>query len=102
MLCNELFDLMKEEAEGFDGVSAQCVDLDIHRWRVQVRDLDPTSQLHKDMQQLKADFGYDALELELQFTPDMHPFYPAWVKVLRPRFHEVAAEAAMSHPRDDD
>ena len=161
MLCNELFDLMKEEAEGFDGVSAQCVDLDIHRWRVQVRDLDITSSLHQDMQQLKAeprvesapsprppqtprrrvgaaprtslsasaanapvavcgasfvprsarfefakvapstfqaDFGYDALELELQFTPDMHPFYPAWVKVLRPRFQEVAAEAAMSHP----
>ena len=98
MLCNELFDLMKEEAEGFDGVSAQCIDLDIHRWRVQVRDLDPTSQLHQDMQQLKVDFGSDALELELQFTPDMHPFYPAWVKVLRPRFQGVAAEAAMSHP----
>merc|ERR1719272_1669615 len=28
----------------------------------------------------------------------MHPFYPAWVKVLRPRFQGVAAEAAMSHP----
>ena len=98
MLCNELFDMMKEEAEGFGGVSAQCVDLDIHLWRVQVRDLDPTSQLHQDMQQLKAKFGSDALELELQFTPDMHPFYPAWVKVLRPRFQDVAAEAAMSHP----
>ena len=40
----------------------------------------------------------DADFARLQFTPDMHPFYPAWVKVLRPRFQDVAAEAAMSHP----
>ena len=98
MLCNELFDMMKEEAEGFDGVSAQCVDLDIHLWRVQIRDLDKTSELAGDMKQLQAKFGYDSLQLEMRFTPDMHPFYPAQVKVLRPRFQGVIAEAAMSHP----
>ena len=28
----------------------------------------------------------------------MHPFYPVFVKVLRPRFLGVVAEAVMTHP----
>lgn len=98
ILCNELFEMMKEEAEGFDGVSAQCIDSDIHIWRVQIRDLDPASPIAADMKRVQQQHGYDTLQLELQFTPDMHPFYPAWVKVLRPRFEDVTAEAVMSHP----
>ena len=98
MLCNELFEMMKEEAEGFDGVSAQCIDSDIHLWRVQIRDLDPASPIAADMKRVQELHGYDTLQLELQFTPDMHPFYPAFVKVLRPRFEDVSAEAAMGHP----
>ena len=27
------------EREGFDGVSADCVDMDIHKWRVKVTDV---------------------------------------------------------------
>ena len=42
MLCNELFDLMKEHAEGFYGVAADCVDHDIHLWRVQIRRASPS------------------------------------------------------------
>eukprot|EP00966_Prymnesium_polylepis_P282811 6534891-Prymnesium_polylepis.1 len=37
MLCNGLFDLMKEHAQGFYGVEADCVDNDIHVWRVKIR-----------------------------------------------------------------
>ena len=98
MLCNELFDLMKEEREGFDGVSADCVDFNIHKWRVVVSDISAESALHADLAQLRAKHGYANIELELGFTPDMHPFYPVFVKVVRPRFVGVVAEAVMTHP----
>ena len=98
MLCNELFDLMKEEREGFDGVSADCVDFNIHTWRVKVADISSDCKLHADLQALKAKHGYDYIEFELTFTPDMHPFYPCFLKVVRPRFVGVVAEAVMTHP----
>ena len=81
MLCNELFDLMKEEREGFEGIAADCVDFDIHKWRVRVSDIEPTSNLMQGLSALKERYGYAHLELELSFTPDMHPFYPVFVKV---------------------
>ena len=147
MLCNELFDLMKEHAEGFYGVQADCVDYDIHAWRVQIRCVRPAAVLltspdiraslravistrnrpctpicrsysppsstrpctdcangrllptHPECssrycpfprlapparQELKRRHGYDSLELELNFVPDMYPFYPVYVKVRLP------------------
>ncbi|KAL1504725.1 hypothetical protein AB1Y20_008503 [Prymnesium parvum] len=97
MLCNELFDLMKEHAEGFYGVKAECIDNDIHIWRVAISDFNQ-SPLRADMQALKARYGYAELQLELNFMPDMYPCYPAYVKIIRPRFLGAAAEATMSHP----
>ena len=99
MLCNELFDMMKEEKEGFDGVSADCVECDIHTWRVKVSDVSPDCPLHADLTALKdAGVGDASIEFELTFTPDMHPFYPCFLKVVRPRFEGVVAEAVMTHP----
>ncbi|KOO32655.1 ubiquitin-conjugating bir-domain enzyme, partial [Chrysochromulina tobinii] len=99
MLCNELFDLMKEQREGFTGVSADCVDFDIHAWRVAISDIKEGSPLQADLARLSRETGQPAaLELELAFTPDMHPFYPVFVKVVRPRFEGVVAEAVMTHP----
>jgi len=95
MLCNKLFDLMKEEQEGFDGMSANCVEYNIHQWRVQVSDISPTSTLKADLDKIKARYGYSDLQLELSFIPDMHPFYPVFVKVLRPRFIGVTAEGSL-------
>ena len=98
MLCNELFDMMKEEREGFDGVSADCVECDIHTWRVKVSDVSVDSTLYADLQSLKERHGYASIEFELTFTPDTHPFYPCFLKVVRPRFAGVVAEAVMTHP----
>ena len=99
MICNELFDLMKEQREGFTGVSADCVDFDIHAWRVAISDIKEGSPLQADLARLSRETGQPAtLELELAFTPDMHPFYPVFVKVVRPRFEGVVAEAVMTHP----
>ena len=100
ILCNELFDLMKEKLEGFDGIDADCVDRDVHTWRVRITDVNEASPLHGDLAALgrRLGGGAAAIELELRFTPDMHPFYPAFVKVVRPRFEGYAAEALMAHP----
>ena len=53
MLCNELFDPMKEEREGFDGVVADCVDFNIHKWRVKVSDVPLENPLKADLDQLQ-------------------------------------------------
>ena len=79
-------------------VSADCVDYDIHTWRVKVSDISEDASVYADMQALKAKHGYAHIEFELSFTPDMHPFYPCFLKVVRPRFLGVVAEAVMTHP----
>lgn len=47
ILGNELFALMKEYEEGFDGLKAECVEDDIHTWSVRIRrDPPPRSLSH--------------------------------------------------------
>jgi hypothetical protein len=43
------------------------------------------SPLDKDFQELKSRFGYDYIELQLDFSMDLYPFFPPLVKVIRPR-----------------
>ena len=78
--------------------SPSSVDLDIHRWAIRVSDFELGTEFAADMLEVERLYGYSYLELELIFTPYMHPFYPVYVKVVRPRFEGFAAEAAMSHP----
>ncbi len=39
------------------------------------------SVLDKDFQELKSKFGYDYIELQLDFSMDLYPFFPPLVKV---------------------
>ncbi len=41
------------------------------------------SVLDKDFQELKSKFGYDYIELQLDFSMDLYPFFPPLVKVSR-------------------
>lgn len=41
--------------------------------------------LDKDFQELKSLHGYDFIELQLDFSMDLYPFFPPLVKVIRPR-----------------
>ena len=43
------------------------------------------SSLDKDFVELKNKFGYDYIELQLDFSMDLYPFFPPLVKVIRPR-----------------
>merc|ERR1719239_1258883 len=41
--------------------------------------------LQEDFEQLEAEFGYNYIELQLDFSMDLYPFFPPLVKVIRPR-----------------
>merc|ERR1719447_2148959 len=41
--------------------------------------------LQQDFEQLEAEFGYNYIELQLDFSMDLYPFFPPLVKVIRPR-----------------
>ena len=43
------------------------------------------SLLDRDFEELKSRFGYDYIELQLDFSMDLYPFFPPLVKVIRPR-----------------
>lgn len=43
------------------------------------------SDIAKDLQEVAAKFGYNYLELQVDFAIDLFPFYPPLVKVIRPR-----------------
>jgi baculoviral IAP repeat-containing protein 6 len=53
------------------------------------------SSLDKDFQELKSKFGYDYIELQLDFSMDLYPFFPPLVKVIRPRLQVPTAWLPM-------
>lgn len=81
ILCNELSALIREKAEGFEGINADCVDLDVHHWRVEICDITPDCPLKADLAELRRTHGYGHIEFGLRFQPDMHPFYPVHLQV---------------------
>eukprot|EP01052_Picozoa_sp_SAG31_P025608 SAG31_NODE_2254_length_6073_cov_3.048711_3_plen_206_part_00 len=98
MLSNELFQIVKKAAEDPDcsALSAEAVDDDVHHWRVKCRKF--TGPLGEDLTAVQQKYGYNHVELELHFTPDLHPFYPPKVTLVRPRFTGWILGAVMTHP----
>lgn len=41
--------------------------------------------MEQSISELRRKFGYDYLELQVEFAIDLYPFYPPIVKVVRPR-----------------
>jgi hypothetical protein len=99
ILCNELSSLIREQAEGFAGINADCVDLDVHQWRVQICDISPGCPLEADLAQLRTTHGYGFIELGLRFQADMHPFYPVHLQVSWPPPARAAPLHAQLCPR---
>jgi len=46
----------------------------------------PDSQIRKDLNALGRRYGYYYIEMVFNFTPDLYPFLPPTVQVVRPRF----------------
>ncbi|XP_062509356.1 baculoviral IAP repeat-containing protein 6-like isoform X2 [Corticium candelabrum] len=83
ILTNDLIKIIETEQE--IGFSAEPVDDNIYCWNVKMFDFDPCSGLAADLKAVAQEFGYNHIQLELDFAIDLYPFYPPHVKVIRPR-----------------
>ena len=83
ILTNDLVAIM--ETKHKTGINAEPIDDNIYKWAVFLSQFDPQGKLNQDLQQLHQRYGYDYVELQLDFTMDLYPFYPPVVKVVRPR-----------------
>ncbi|CAM9317067.1 unnamed protein product, partial [Phaeothamnion confervicola] len=86
VLISDLLQLQRRSQEL--GMAVEPVEDNIYHWRVTVNAsaFDPSSPLAGDLAALRARFGFGYVELELQFTVDLYPFFPPLVKLVRPRF----------------
>ena len=99
MLSNELFHIIEKTNAGRDAgkiISAEAVDDDVHHWKVRVGGF--SGELGEDLKQVETLYGYNYVEIEFTFTPDLHPFYPPQVNIVRPRFKGWILGAVMTHP----
>lgn len=81
ILTNDLVSIM--EASQTLGIQADTVDDNIFQWNVKLSDFNEF--LKEDFTALKEMHGYDYIQLQLDFSMDLYPFYPPLVKVIRPR-----------------
>jgi len=82
ILVNDLVGIM--ETKGSQGVVADTVGDNIFQWNVKLSNFEGTL-LNEDLAMIKEEFGYDYIELQLDFSMDLYPFFPPLVKVIRPR-----------------
>lgn len=84
ILINDLVSIMETATK--TGINADTIEDNIFQWNVKIRDFNSSQQLlEKDFEELKARYGYDYIELQLDFAMDLYPFFPPLVKVIRPR-----------------
>ncbi|XP_023334729.1 uncharacterized protein LOC111706168 [Eurytemora carolleeae] len=82
ILINDLVAIM--QTRGVQGVVADTVDDNIFQWNVKLSNFQGT-KLNEDLMKVNEEFGYDYIELQLDFSMDLYPFFPPLVKVIRPR-----------------
>ena len=56
------------------------------------------SSLQADLETLELVNGYDYVQLRISFKPDLYPFYPPRVRVVRPRLAGITPQALAAHP----
>merc|ERR1719234_722968 len=83
ILTNDLVLIMESKEE--TAVEADTVSDNIFQWNVKMSDFPDSPHLQEDFEQLEAEFGYNYIELQLDFSMDLYPFFPPLVKVIRPR-----------------
>ncbi len=84
ILINDLVSIM--ESSERTGINADTVEDNIFQWNVRIRNFSSSNNLlEKDFEELKSRYGYDYIELQLDFAMDLYPFFPPLVKVIRPR-----------------
>ena len=79
ILINDLVAIM--QTRGVQGVVADTVDDNIFQWNVKLSNFQGT-KLNEDLMKVNEEFGYDYIELQLDFSMDLYPFFPPLVKVI--------------------
>jgi len=82
ILTNDLVNIMETSKD--TRIVADTVGDNIFQWNVKLSEFTDTA-LNRDFKQLLEDFDYDYIELQLDFSMDLYPFFPPLVKVIRPR-----------------
>lgn len=83
ILTNDLKHIIKSASE--TGIDVEPIDSNIYEWSVRFSKFDPNSKLQQDLNLLKETHGIGYIELQLEFTMDLYPFYPPVTKMVRPR-----------------
>ncbi|XP_077981781.1 uncharacterized protein LOC144436793 [Glandiceps talaboti] len=86
VLTNDLVKIL--ESEKRLGLSAEPVEDNIYKWAVKLFDFQEDSDIAKDLGVIETKFGYNYIQLEMDFAIDLFPFYPPLVKVIRPRLQD--------------
>jgi len=82
ILINDLVNIMETTKE--TSIIADTVGDNIFQWNVKLSEFADTA-LDQDFKHLLEDFDYNYIELQLDFSMDLYPFFPPLVKVIRPR-----------------
>ena len=97
-LYSELFAL-QEKTDPRCACRVEAVDHDVYEWDVRYpASAFASSDLRDDLDLLEAVNGYGYVNLRVSFMPDLYPFYPPRVRVVRPRLTGTAAGALAAHP----
>jgi len=80
-LAQDLYRIMNQDHEEAGFSLAPQVEDSMEKWTIKLFQLDPDSNLAKDMMVL----GIGHIELEMRF-PEQYPFEPPFVRVVKPRF----------------
>jgi hypothetical protein len=84
ILISDLIQMMNDSRQlGYD---VEAIDGDVYNWRVQLNEFDSSSMISADLRNLDRKYNYNFVELRLSFAPDLHPFFPPLVTLIRPRF----------------
>lgn len=83
ILTNDLKHIIKTASE--TGIDVEPIDSNIYEWSVRFSKFDPDTKLQRDLDMLKEAHGIGYIELQLEFTMDLYPFYPPVAKMVRPR-----------------
>ncbi|KAK3912332.1 Baculoviral IAP repeat-containing protein 6 [Frankliniella fusca] len=83
ILTNDLKHIIKTASE--TGIDVEPIDSNIYEWSVRFSKFDPNSKLQQDLNLLQESHGIGYIELQLEFTMDLYPFYPPVAKMVCPR-----------------
>ncbi|EGC35514.1 hypothetical protein DICPUDRAFT_94526 [Dictyostelium purpureum] len=98
VLTNDLFNIMQNvHSLGF---SATPIEDNIYYWSVKIFDFEKDSKISQQLQQIKKEFGYDYIELQVLFTEDLYPFYPPTIKLIRPRLQVCDMRFVLNHLKE--